>query len=312
MNPKRIAVKFPTTEPGAAVDFTPFIPLFHRFIQQQSVEGLLLDVADYAHVPNGPGVVLIGHDVDYGIDSVGGQAGLLTVRKRAGDQPLEELLVDTLRKALGVVQAIEEDGSAKLRFDVGSVEISVLDRLSAGNDDAGFVAAKPAIESAVSKLFGSASVSRVATDDPRKPLGFEAKAAEAADVKTLLDRLGGSAATRSAAAPPSVPGQTEWDVSVEQLKQMLDDGADFVLVDVREHHEVEICEIGGTVIPLGSLGERMGELDPEAHIVVHCHVGGRSSMAVNALRGAGFGNAWNLQGGIRAWIQRIDASLNDY
>jgi rhodanese-related sulfurtransferase len=313
MNPKRIAVKFFTTEPEAAPDLAPFIPLFHRFIQQQSVEGLLLDVADYAHVPSGPGVVLIGHDVDYGIDSVGGRTGLLTVRKRAGDQPLEALLLDTFRKALGAAKAIEEDSSAKTRFDLGKVEISILDRLAAGNDDAGFEAAKASIETAVSKLFGSAELSRVATDDLRKPLGFEAKAAEAADAKTLLDRLGGSSsATSSEPAPTAVPGQTDWDVSVEQLKQMRDDGADFVLVDVREQHEVDICEIGGTLIPLGSLGERMGELDSAAHIVVHCHVGGRSAMAVNALRGAGFANAWNLQGGIRAWIQRIDSSLTDY
>ncbi len=82
MNPKRIAVKFFTDEPGAPVALEPFIPLFHRFIQQATVPGLLIDVANYIHVPNGPGVVLVGHEVDYGIDAVGGRTGLLTVRKR--------------------------------------------------------------------------------------------------------------------------------------------------------------------------------------------------------------------------------------
>ena len=154
----------------------------------------------------------------------------------------------------------------------------------------------------------------MATGDARAPLGFEAIAdpGQTLDAKSLLDRLGGPAAAATQPAGPMVPGQTEWDISAEQLKAMRDGNEDFVLVDVREQNELDICEIGGLLMPLGSLSQRMGELDQNAHIVVHCHVGGRSSMAVNALREAGFGNVWNLQGGIRAWIQRVDSSLTDY
>lgn len=311
IQPKRIAVKFFVTDPEAGADLAPFIPLFHRFIQQASVPGLLLDVADYAHVPSGPGVVLIGHDVDYGIDSVSGRTGLLVVRKRAGETPLAELLADTLSKALAMVDAIVEDGSAKIQFDLGRVEIQLLDRLAAPNDEKGLAAVKQSVESVASKLFGQSTLARVAAEDSRVPLTIEAVAAEAADAKTLLGRVAG-AQTSAAPAPPQVPGQTDWDVSVEQLKHLMDQGADFVLVDVREQHEVDICEIGGQMIPLGQLGERMSELNISAHTIVHCHVGGRSAAAVNALRGAGFSNTWNLQGGIRAWIQRIDSSLTDY
>ncbi len=312
MGPKRIAVKFFTTSPESGAELEPFIPLFHRFIQQASVEGLLLDVADYAHVPNGPGVVLIGHEVDYGIDSAGGRTGLLTVRKRAGDLPLAELLADALRKALGAVQAIEEDGSGKIQFALDRVEIQILDRLFAGNDAAGYEIVEGEVESAASRLFGKPTFFRAVTD-PRKPLTLEVAASEAADAKTLLDRLGGATTSATREPPgPVVPGQTEWDISAEQLKHMRDGGDDFLLVDVREQNEVDICEIGGKVIPLRELGDRMGELDPSAHLVVHCHVGGRSAAAVNALRGEGFENTWNLQGGIRAWIQRIDPSLTDY
>jgi rhodanese-related sulfurtransferase len=257
-------------------------------------------------------VILVGHEVDYGIDSTGGRTGLLTVRKRAGDQPLEDLLIDTLRKALGAAKTIEEDGSGKIEFAYGSLEIAILDRLSAANDGAGFDAARRTIEAVVARLFGEATIARTATDDPRKPLSFNATASTVSDVKSLLDRLGAPASSPAEVPGPQSPGETEWDISVEQLRQLRDRGVDFVLVDVREQHEVEICEIGGKLIPLGQLEERMQELDVEHHIVVHCHVGGRSAAAVNALRGAGFGNAWNLQGGIRAWIQRIDSSLNDY
>jgi len=106
--------------------------------------------------------------------------------------------------------------------------------------------------------------------------------------------------------------QSNWDVSVEELKGLQDEQADFRLIDVREAHEVEICSLGGELIPLASLPQRLGELDPAAHIVVHCRSGGRSAKAVNAMRSAGFENAWNLQGGILAWIERIDPSLQPY
>jgi len=109
-----------------------------------------------------------------------------------------------------------------------------------------------------------------------------------------------------------MPTQSPWDITVEDLKQLRDDGADFVLVDVREPHEVEICELGGAVIPLGQIATRVDELDKGAHVVVHCRSGGRSAKAVEFLRGNGFDNSWNVNGGILAWIDRIDSSLTPY
>jgi adenylyltransferase/sulfurtransferase len=109
-----------------------------------------------------------------------------------------------------------------------------------------------------------------------------------------------------------MPAQSPWDISVEDLKKLKDENGDFVLVDVREPHEVEICEIGGTLIPLGQIAERAGELDKNAHVVVYCRSGGRSAKAVQFLRGNGFANAWNVNGGILAWIERVDPSLTPY
>lgn len=109
-----------------------------------------------------------------------------------------------------------------------------------------------------------------------------------------------------------MPIQSPWDISVEDLKRLRDEGADFVLVDVREPHEYEICHLDGELIPLGTFPGRQGELDRDAHIVVHCRSGGRSAKAVEAMRSAGFKNAWNVNGGILAWIERIDPSLTPY
>ena len=79
-----------------------------------------------------------------------------------------------------------------------------------------------------------------------------------------------------------------------------------------EQVEYEVCNLGGQLIPLGSLGERVHELDPGAHVVVHCKLGGRGAKAVALLREAGFENAWNLAGGIFAWIDHIDPGLPKY
>jgi adenylyltransferase/sulfurtransferase len=106
--------------------------------------------------------------------------------------------------------------------------------------------------------------------------------------------------------------QSNWDISVEDLKKLRDEGVDFVLLDVREAREYAICHLDGTLLPLGQLPERLAELDAGAHVVVHCRSGGRSAKAVEILRAAGFGNAWNVNGGILAWIERIDPTLTRY
>jgi sulfur-carrier protein adenylyltransferase/sulfurtransferase len=103
--------------------------------------------------------------------------------------------------------------------------------------------------------------------------------------------------------------QSEWDITVEHLKDLREQGAEFVLVDVREPAEYEKVNLGGRLIPLGQLAARIDEIEVESHVVVHCKSGGRSAKAVEILRASGFGNAWNVQGGMIAWVERIDPSL---
>ncbi len=303
MTPQRIAVKF-FTRPGARVDLPDFIDLFHRFIQENLVEGFLVDVADYAHVPDGPGIILVGHDVEYAIDQTGGRAGLLTTRKRTGDIPLAELATDTLRKALGTVCAIEREAPPGLRFETSELEIHIVDQLAAPNDEAAFEAVAKEIEPALREVYGAAKiqVSRVHGDDTRRMLAVAVKAPDAQDAETLLARLGGA----RLGPPPARAPQSDWDITVEDLKSLRDKVVDHVLVDVRETDEYEVGNLGGRLIPLGRLATRLAELDKQAFVIVHCQTGGRGAKAVVALREAGFGNAWNLHGGLQAWIDRID------
>jgi hypothetical protein len=190
--PQRIAVKFPVSpDPKAPVDLEPFIGLYHRFIQQGRLEGLLLDVADYAHVPDGPGIVLIGHDVDYALDLQGGSAGLLTVRKRYADLSTADVLRDTLSRALGAVEAIEEDGSTGVSFSTASVTVQCFDRLRTPNTDDGYEALRKAVEPVADVLYGACEIDRAHTDDARRPLALTLRSGDAADAATLIARLSG-------------------------------------------------------------------------------------------------------------------------
>src|SRR5450755_1831135 len=102
------------------------------------------------------------------------------------------------------------------------------------------------------------------------------------------------------------------DISVEELKKKLDAKADVFILDVREPHEYQICNLGGYLIPLGDLPKRVSELDSSREIVAHCKMGGRSAKAVALLKQAGFTKVHNLTGGITAWAERIDTKMPKY
>lgn len=101
-------------------------------------------------------------------------------------------------------------------------------------------------------------------------------------------------------------------ISVEELKQRKDAGEDIFVLDVREPHEYQICNINGHLIPLNELPKRVNELDKNREIVAHCRSGGRSAQAVEFLRQAGFTKARNLMGGILAWANKIDPTMPKY
>src|SRR5947199_1282115 len=96
------------------------------------------------------------------------------------------------------------------------------------------------------------------------------------------------------------------EIQPEELKRRLDAGEDIYILDVREPHEYQICNLNGHLIPLADLPKRANELDPGKEMVVHCRSGGRSTPAVEFLQKQGFTKAKNLTGGVLAWSDRID------
>jgi adenylyltransferase/sulfurtransferase len=101
-------------------------------------------------------------------------------------------------------------------------------------------------------------------------------------------------------------------MSVTELKQKLDAGEDVFILDVREPYEYQIAQIGGYLIPLGELPNRLGELDTAKNIVVQCKSGGRSQRAAEFLAQNGFSKLHNLAGGILAWSNEIDPDVPRY
>ena len=103
------------------------------------------------------------------------------------------------------------------------------------------------------------------------------------------------------------------EITPRELKRLMDGAGDIVLLDVREPYEHELCKIEGSrLVPLGELGERTGELERGADIVVYCHVGMRSARAAQLLTSMGFAKVRNLKGGIRAWAHDVDPGMPIY
>jgi adenylyltransferase/sulfurtransferase len=120
-------------------------------------------------------------------------------------------------------------------------------------------------------------------------------------------------AEAAAAVAASQKGAKSPDITAVELKERLDRGDAFQLVDVREPNEFQINQIpGAQLIPLGEVPRRYAELDPDQDVVVFCKMGGRSAKAADYLRTVGFKNVQNLKGGILEWIDKVDPSLPRY
>jgi rhodanese-related sulfurtransferase len=103
------------------------------------------------------------------------------------------------------------------------------------------------------------------------------------------------------------------EVTVQELKEMMDEHKDFQLIDVREKSEYEVCDLGGELIPVNAIANNVDKISKYKMVVVHCRSGKRSANAIQYLESNfGFTNLYNLQGGILAWADEIDESMPKY
>jgi hypothetical protein len=188
---QQLTAKVYADAPG--LDLEELIPVWHRWIQETRLpDTLLIDVVDYRHVVDGPGVMLIGDGVHYALDQQDGRLGLLVSRKRDPDGDAGDKLAEILARAFEAASALEKDPSlaGSLSFRAGDVRVQVGARRAARNDEAGAAAFRPHVEAAAATLYPGAAVTVARdSDDPRALLGFRVQADTGDDSAALAGRL---------------------------------------------------------------------------------------------------------------------------
>jgi len=177
------------------VPLESLIPVFHSWIQGQVLEELLLDVADYRHVPAGPGVVLIGHQANYSVDDTDDRLGVRYNRKAEVDGGNQKALRQAMRANLIACQRLEAEPSLerKLQFNGQEIEFFVNDRLLAPNRDSTREALRSDFETFFKKLFrgNEYTLAYPNSSEPRKLFGVSVKSSRTFTPADLLANLDG-------------------------------------------------------------------------------------------------------------------------
>ena len=184
---ERFCIKF-FTRSNAELDEANLIAIFHEWIRLHKLKGTLIDVADYRHVPNGPGVMLITHEINYAMDHHDGQLGISAQRKLGEGATHQDRIVALARAAASFGQLLESDARVKhqLNFEGGKFHYMANDRLHAPNTDETFAALQPDIEAAAAQLYPGQTVSVTRLEnDPRDRLTAVIEVGQEIDIGTL-------------------------------------------------------------------------------------------------------------------------------
>ncbi len=196
MDLNKINVKFFVADPDGAspgVSLDAFIGVFNSWIQAS--DGEYYDLADYGHVPAGPGIVLVAHEANISIDNGENRLGLLYSRKQPLAGANREKLGSAFKAALGYCRKIEDEPAlgGRLSFRADEALVIVNDRLAAPNTEATFAAVRPDVEALARTLFGGAEFSLEREPDPKKRFGVRIKSAASLDIQALLENIAGNA-----------------------------------------------------------------------------------------------------------------------
>jgi len=183
MNIQHINVKFFIENPES-VNLADYSVVFNTWIQRHALEELLIDVADYLHVHNGPGLILIGYEADYSLDDRAGRLGLLYNRKGQLEGTTQEKLAQAVRATLTAAQLLEKENG--LKFNGQEVQVIINDRLLTPNKAETFAALEPELKTFFDKLYNGTEYTITNNADPRERFTVNVKAANPFDVETLL------------------------------------------------------------------------------------------------------------------------------
>lgn len=187
MDVERFCLKFFTRDAG--VDEACLIPIFHDWIRLKSLPGTLIDVADYRHVPDGPGIMLISHDINYAMEHGGGQFGLSAQRKLGAEGSHRERIVSLIQRMARFGTLLEEGSRlvGSLALEGGRFHYCANDRLRLPNTAASFAAIQPDLQAAAEGLYGNQPVTVTRLEnDPRERLTAVVEAAGPVAMAALL------------------------------------------------------------------------------------------------------------------------------
>lgn len=189
MRVQRLSVKL-FAEGSEGFDPATLIPVFHDWIRNNALpDRLLIDVADYRHVPEGPGVMLVAHEAHYALDSGGGRLGLVCSRRRDAPEEAARCLPEAFRDALRACRLIEQEPRLPLRFAGGEFRLQVHSRLVAPNTPETFAAFRPELDAFTRTLYGEAPCTVTHLGDPRRSFGVHVKSETQSSVEELLQRV---------------------------------------------------------------------------------------------------------------------------
>jgi len=167
MNLQHVIVKIPV-EGNLGIEPGELINVFHRWVAEQSMPELLIDVADLRHVPSGPGVILVGSQADYSLDHAGGQWGVQYRRKDVVDGSNVDRLTQAFNAARQACERLEQEFAGRLRFSRSHAEVIFNDRLLAPNTDETRTAATPDLEAFAKAAFAPAAARITPHDGDRR------------------------------------------------------------------------------------------------------------------------------------------------
>lgn len=150
----------------ADINLVDAIPVFHKWIQDKTMPELLIDVADYKHVPEGPGVMLIGHEADYSLDETDGRLGLLYNRKSEVEGDALQQAFSSAHAAVRVLEATEVF-AGRLEFSTTELEVILNDRLLYPNTEETWTEVIAAFEAFATDLYGAGNYTIERRGEPR-------------------------------------------------------------------------------------------------------------------------------------------------
>lgn len=187
----KINVKF-FAEKGNDIPLNSFIPVFHQWIQEDLLEGMLVDVTEYTHVYQGPGVLLIAHEANYSIDETDGKRGLLYNQKRLAAKDPQEHLRTAFKRALKACALLEKEpvAAGKLKFAPHHLQVFVNDRAAAPHHSQSHSDLEEVLNPFLNWLYEGSKYLLIPEKNPQKRVGFEIKVEKSPDLGTLLNQLG--------------------------------------------------------------------------------------------------------------------------